>query len=317
MPATGYAQHGASSDTARYREEIAFLASPELNGRAAGTAGADSAAAFIGREFAGLGLRPPFVLCGKERCQRSYYQPFRFDALDAARLSTSDSTLTQNVGGLALGVDPVLRRQIVVVGAHYDHLGRSRAWAKDRNQGTVHPGADDNASGTEAVLELARRFAANPPSRTILFVAFGAEEAGLVGSHLFLEQSPVALDSIVAMLNFDMVGRLDATLEVSGTGTASWWNNLLTSADSIFGEKLVRKPKFAPNSDHASFAARGIPVLHFFTGEHRDYHRVSDTADRINVAGLDQILRLGEGVLRALADGTVGGPDRVPLQPNR
>ncbi len=302
----------AVPDTARYRQEIAWLASPDLGGRAAGTAGSDSAAVYIGREFQALGLLPPFVLCGDAGCSRSHYQPFRFPGEDAARLSAFDSTLTQNVAGLAVGVDPVLRRQIIVVGAHYDHLGRSAAWARDwNNRGAIRPGADDNASGTVAILELARRFALNPPSRTILFVAFGAEEVGLVGSKVFLEASPVATDSILSMLNFDMVGRFRDKLEVSGTGTAPWWDEILTAADTVFGERMVRQPKSSLNSDNASFAVLGIPVLHFFTGKHGDYHTASDVADRINVAGLDDVIQLGEKVLRALTEGDlVGRPPR-------
>lgn len=189
-----------------------------------------------------------------------------------------------------------LADETVIVGAHYDHLGNGGAaslapWTK-----AIHNGADDNASGTAALLEVARQVAArrNPEhARRVLFVAFSAEEMGLIGSERFVAAPPVPLREVVAMVNLDMVGRLrNERLMVSGTGTAKEFTPLVArlAAEHRFRAKL--DPSGYGPSDHATFAARGIPVLHFFTGLHEDYHRPSDDFERINVPGLRRIVGL-------------------------
>ena len=189
-----------------------------------------------------------------------------------------------------------LADETVVLGAHYDHLGQGGAaslapWTK-----ATHNGADDNASGTAALLELARQLAARrDPNRCrrFLFVAFSAEEMGLVGSERFVGTPPVPIASMAAMLNLDMVGRLRSDrLTISGVGTAREFEPL--------ARRLAKHHRFHPRldpsgygpSDHATFAARGIPVLHFFTGLHEDYHRPSDDFERIEIVGLRRIVEL-------------------------
>jgi aminopeptidase YwaD len=202
------------------------------------------------------------------------------------------------------GRDPALAGEVVVIGAHFDHLGRSSTgaldpWARD----AIRNGADDNASGTAAVLELARRFALHPARRSIIVAHFTGEELGLLGSQWFVEHSPVALDSVVAMVNFDMVGRLkDDRLIVYGVGTARELPALIDSAN--VEPKLHVQPVadgFGP-SDHSSFYAKGIPVLHFFTDLHEDYHRASDDVWKINAAGEERVVAVAERVVRAIAD---------------
>ncbi len=193
--------------------------------------------------------------------------------------------------------------EYVVVGAHYDHLGRGGPGAFGP-RGEIYNGADDNASGTAAVLELADRLAEDGSQpRTIVFVAFTGEESGLVGSNHFVAEPPVPLRKIVAMLNLDMVGRMNAdTLYVGGAGTAGNFEEILKAADAQLPVKIkeIGKGGIAP-SDHMSFALRKIPVLFFFSGLHQDYHRPTDDVEKINFPGMVEVIDLGERVILALA----------------
>jgi aminopeptidase YwaD len=202
------------------------------------------------------------------------------------------------------GRDPAAANEYVVLGAHFDHLGRSPASALDPAAGSaIRNGADDNASGTAALLELARLFAAHPARRSILIAHFSGEELGLLGSQWFVEHAPVPIGNVAAMVNFDMIGRLrNDKLIVYGVGTASELPALLDSAN--VEPKLVLsevKDGFGP-SDHSSFYAKGIPVLHFFTDLHEDYHRATDDVERINAPGEARVVALAERVVRAIAD---------------
>jgi Zn-dependent M28 family amino/carboxypeptidase len=182
----------------------------------------------------------------------------------------------------------------------------------------VRKGADDNASGTAAVLELARLFAASPTRRSLVFVTFTGEELGLLGSEYYVEHSPLPLDSAVAMINFDIVGRLrDDKLIVYGVATARELPAILDSANASRaegdGSDGPRSPWQTPlrltalgdgfgPSDHSSFYARNIPVLHFFTDLHDDYHRASDVASKINAPGEAHVVDVAARVVRAIAD---------------
>src|SRR5205823_497308 len=183
----------------------------------------------------------------------------------------------------------------VVLGAHYDHLGRSG--------GVVHPGADDNASGTAVVLGLARAFArAGGAPRTLVFALFAGEEIGLLGSAHYAQHPTVPVDRTIAMLNFDMVGRLrDRKLYVGGVESGVGLRALVSAAANA--EKLeldLGESPFAP-SDHASFYTAGVPVLFFHTGGHDDYHRPGDTADKINAAGMAEVATVGARIAERLA----------------
>jgi len=191
----------------------------------------------------------------------------------------------------------------IVVGAHYDHLGMGGEGSLVPDSVAVHNGADDNASGTAGLLELAQTFVAVPLSdRNLLFAAFAAEELGLLGSAWLAEHLPAEVGTVEAMLNMDMIGRLDDTrsLTVYGTGTSPGWDPLLDRVNDsgAYDFRLSRIPDGYGSSDHASFYARGIPVLHFFTGTHSDYHRPGDDADRLNYPGEERVVRFISALIR-------------------
>ena len=213
---------------------------------------------------------------------------------------------TQNVAGVVRGRDTQLVSEAVVIGAHYDHLGLGRHNALDPDAaGQVHPGADDNASGTAAVLELARAVAARRDDlrRSVIFLAFSGEELGLLGSAYYTAHPLWPLDKTVAMLNLDMVGRVrDGKLYVGGIGTSPEFPKLVEQSNST-GLRLESSRSGYGSSDHTSFYVSDIPVLFFFSGLHPDYHRATDTPDRI---ASGEEARVGELVLRialALASG--------------
>lgn len=275
------------------RRDIEYLASPALAGRLTGTPGNDSAAAYIARRYHALGLTALAL---------DYQQ--HFVARPPVHNAPSPSLPTQNVMAVLPGTDRALREQFVVVGAHFDHLGKSTDGALDPNdKAGVRLGADDNASGTAAVMELARLFARNPAKRSIIFVNFSGEEQGDLGSEYFVNHTPVAIDSIDAMINFDMVGRMrNDRVIVYGVATAKEMVALLDSANLVDPLKVAGQGDGFGPSDHSSFYGKEIPVLHFFTDLHDDYHRVSDTPDKVNAAGEARVVALAERVVRRIAD---------------
>jgi peptidase M28-like protein/PA domain-containing protein len=206
---------------------------------------------------------------------------------------------TANVVAFLRGSDPALAKELVVVGAHYDHVGKNE-------EGEVWNGADDNASGTAALLEIAAALASAPPPRSVLFVAFGAEEVALLGSFYFVENPPIPVARIVAMVNCDMIGRGGEEDLKTSPDEASKANEVFVSglASSPVLEPIVRKAnqgidleitaseKFFDRSDQAAFYAAGIPVLFFNTGEHGDYHGPGDTADKLDYPKAARVARL-------------------------
>ena len=287
------------ADSAVIRRDIEFLASDKLEGRLAGTPGNDSAAAYLATRYRSLGLTE--VVPG-------YLQPFNALSAQDANMGRTAPRPTQNVVALLRGRDPALRDEYVVIGAHFDHLGRSPMFALDPEAGdAIRNGADDNASGTAAVLDLARLLAANPPRRSVIFANFSAEELGVLGSSWFVNHPPVPLERIVAMINFDMVGRLrNDKLIVYGTSTATELKGILDSANAAAAGSVMFRISsggdgYGP-SDQSSFYAKDIPVLHFFTDLHEDYHRATDDADKINAGGEARVVDLALRVARAVAD---------------
>ena len=320
----------AMGDTARIRSDIEYLASDALEGRGTGTPGNDSAAAYLAREYARLGLTKierattcPEMRTGVRECavgRASYLQYFSARSVAAAHAGLPGALPTQNVVAMQPGTDPALRGEYVVIGAHYDHLGRSSFNALDPEaKDAIRHGADDNASGTAAVLELARRFHAAPARRPIIFVNFSGEELGVLGSEYFVDHAPVPLDSIDAMLNFDMVGRLrNDKLLVYGVATATEMRGIVDSAtaqkmrchssydlqqcDPIQPLAVTALGDGFGPSDHASFYAKQIPVLQFFTDMHEDYHKATDVASKINVPGEARVIDYAERIARDIAN---------------
>jgi Zn-dependent M28 family amino/carboxypeptidase len=291
-------------------EDLAYLASPALAGRLTGTPGNDSAAAFIERRYSQLGLKGAFsgASCGTKSCGDRFFQVFRIGAFQREEIDVPINDRTQNVAAMVRGTDTTLNHEYVVVGAHYDHIGRSNALARGfTNTGVIHPGADDNASGTVAVLELARRFAERPTRRSVIVISFSAEELGLVGSEMFLRNIPVPLDSVVTMVNLDMVGRLRNDRMILFAAKDHTRFGLV--ADSVkrlsppIALSFSWKSGTEELSDHATFARAHVPVLGLFTDYHPDYHASGDVASRINYHGLERVVDFTERFVRAIADG--------------
>jgi hypothetical protein len=193
----------------------------------------------------------------------------------------------------------------LVIGAHYDHLGYGDDGSRHRGEPAIHNGADDNASGTAALLELARYYANQDLYRNhnYLFVAFSAEEKGLIGSKYFADHSPIPLASLNYMLNMDMVGRLSESLSlaISGVGTSPAWPKAL-AAIQCYGMTTKTSESGVGPSDHTSFYLKDIPVLHFFTGTHSDYHLPSDDSDKINFEGLSLVTAYIASLINELDD---------------
>lgn len=213
---------------------------------------------------------------------------------------------TYNIVGMVRGTDPTLAGEYVIVGAHYDHLGMGDENSRHATrEAIIHPGADDNGSGTSGVIELAQRLSKAPAKRSVVFMAFSGEEKGLMGSKHWVSTPSLPLNNVVAMINMDMIGRLkDNKLNVHGVGTSAKWQSILDSAVSGSGLKISTSADGFGPSDHASFVPKKIPVLFYFTGLHTDYHRPSDTWDKINYDGEAQILDVVERSVRIVADGS-------------
>ncbi len=285
-PATPAARAGAAQVLA----DVRFLASDALEGRLAGSAAADSAAAYLARRMRRLGLLP-----GGD--SGSYLQHWTIGSTAATREAGDAGLAAENVIGVLPGADARLRGQAVVVGAHFDHLGRGPYGSAAHGDSVhlIHHGADDNASGTAAVLEVARLLAARRPrpARTVVFVLFSGEEEGDLGSAFYADHPDVPMDSTLAMLNVDMVGRMrERRLLALGALSAKEWPALLDSVAAPYRLDLRASGSGWGPSDQNSFFAKQRPVLQFFTDLHTDYHTPADTWDRIDADGIETTARL-------------------------
>ena len=290
------------------RADITYLAGAPLEGRGTGTPGNDSAASFIARRYSALHLasfpqadRPACAkggVTGKAECF-----VFPFVASVAVRNSTPRALKTQNVAALIPGHGP-LASEYVIVGAHFDHLGRDSANARDPEKGhVIHPGADDNGSGTIAVLELARRIARHPTSRSVIIANFTGEELGLLGSEQFANHLPVPKEKVQAMVNLDMVGRMkNDKLIVYGVLTATEMKGIVDSANVAPKLNIAAVGDGEGPSDHAAFYRKDLPVLHLFTDLHDDYHTAADVAEKLNIDGIVRVADFTERVVRTLAN---------------
>jgi len=225
----------------------------------------------------------------------------------------------KNIIAVVEGAGP-LADETVVIGAHYDHWGYG-GWgslAKDKSIKQIHPGADDNGSGTTSVLELARRFAAmkNRQGRRLVFMFFSGEERGLFGSKFYCNREPLfPLDKTIAMVNLDMVGRLndkEPKLKTEGVGTGKGLEALIDSVNKDFGFVLQKSKGGLGPSDHDSFCRKNIPVVFLWTGLHSDYHKPTDTADKINIAGMEKVVSMTEKLVAGLAT-IPERPEYVPI----
>lgn len=284
--------HAGSQITEKMlQQHIRILASDSLLGRKSGTEYERKAADYIRSYFQRLGLN---LLAD------SGFQSFAYTSLNGPKIS-------QNVIAFLEGSDPVLRRECVVIGAHYDHIGKARfPYSRRWLRGGIHYGADDNASGTALMLEMANAIASKKGNfpRSIVFVAFGAEEEGLQGSAYFISHLPREVGKVFAMMNFDMLGRLgkEKKLFVSGFGTADEMEHLLAQIHVFEGLQIIRFPGGKGPTDSQSFYLKDIPVLSFITGLHKDYHTPGDTENKINYEGMvtiaSYVLPLAEELIR-------------------
>ncbi len=212
---------------------------------------------------------------------------------------------TENVVAVLPGSDPYLKNDGVVIGAHYDHIGFGHYGTRTSStEGQIHHGADDNASGTAVLLDLARQLSESDikPARTVVFAAFSAEELGLFGSRHYVNHPAVPLFSTKAMINLDMVGRLrDGRVTVFGTRTAQEFSGIVKSAATELGLEIGESDGIG-RSDHMAFYSKKIPALHFFTGVHSDYHAPGDTWDKLNLEGMAKISELVLATIRSIVN---------------
>lgn len=288
-------QDTVSPAARRVLADVRFLAADAQEGRGVGTAGLVRAGAYLRESFARAGLQASF-------------QDFTISPDAPAVLHTNlGGSATRNVVAIIPGASKALKGEVVVVGAHYDHLGMGGFGALDTNT-AVHNGADDNASGTAALLEIGRSLAQRRPrpARTIVLVAFSGEELGTLGSSYFVQHPvPQPIDSLYAMLNLDMVGRLrNARLMALGAATAKEFPSLLDSLNTPARFDLRASGDGWGPSDHAVFFATRHPVLHFFTDLHEDYHRATDDWDKLNIGGIAQVAQFVADLAFALANRT-------------
>lgn len=241
----------------------------------------------------------------KEMKQTGLLIPMKMSATADLKITRGN---TQNVVGFIEGSDPILKNEYILIGAHYDHLGMGGPGSGSRMPDTVavHYGADDNASGVSTILEVATSIKAMKvkPKRSILIVAFGAEELGLVGSKHFFKDRLVDVKKIKAMINLDMVGRMrvDKILSVGGTGTATEFDVILNTLEPKSKMKFVRNKDGYGPSDHSSFYVEGIPVLYFSTGAHSDYHTPFDTYDKLDYGSMKLVADLTYQTTLSLAN---------------
>ncbi len=286
--ATAAAQASPATDGDALWRHVDWLAADEREGREPGTSGHDAATDYIAVHFREAGVAP-----GGE--EGGYLQRFEVP-LGEGRVAAA-----HNVVAVVPGSDPRLAGEKVVVSAHYDHLGRGRFAPREEERGAIHPGADDNASGVAVLIGLAHELASAPLPRTLVLAAFSGEENGAVGSRHFLSAPGAAAQGIVANVNLDMVGRLgDGPVQVLGTETSPDWEPLIAAASRASGVAARSLAAGAGGSDQQSFINRDIPAVQIFTGGHADYHRPTDTADRIDRAGLAEVKALVAALVRDL-----------------
>ena len=267
----------------RIQEDVAFLANDKLEGRATGSEGERVAAEYIAKRFKQLELTP--------KGSDGYFQSFSFTPKKGPHSeakfteAAADSTIT---GRNVIGFIDNEMENTVIIGAHYDHLGYGDEGSLYRGEKAIHNGADDNASGVSVMLNLADKLKKANTNNNYLLMAFSGEEMGLLGSNYFVKNATIDTEKVNYMINMDMVGRLkDSTLAVYGTGTSPLWSQTINSLNSDF--KLIEKESGVGPSDHTSFYLNDIPVLHFFTGQHENYHKPSDDSELLNYDGMYQI----------------------------
>ncbi|MEP7195108.1 MAG: M28 family peptidase [Saprospiraceae bacterium] len=260
--------------------DVVYLASDDLDGRATGTEGEGLAAIYIVSRMKAIGLKPG--------TSTGWYQGFKIPSNPH-----SENSMELN-GKNVIGYLDRKAKSTIVIGAHYDHLGHGVVGSLAANDHSIHNGADDNASGVASLLWLAEKLSLVKKLKyNIVFIAFSGEEYGLFGSKAYVENPSIPQASIKAMINMDMVGRLNAehTIAISGVGTSSVWRSVLEEIKPTDFNFNYSEGGVGP-SDHTSFYLKNIPVLHFFTGQHKDYHKPSDDSYLVNYEGIVKVSQI-------------------------
>ncbi|MHC4944510.1 MAG: M28 family peptidase [Planctomycetota bacterium] len=290
------AEPPAPVDLDRLKAHVAFLADDHLKGRGLGTPELDEAAEYIARRFGEYGLKP-----GGET--GSYFQAWQ-EKIEREE----EPVLLKNVIAVIPGSDPKLKHEWVVVAAHYDHLGLGWPDVHEGDEGKIHNGADDNASGVAVLLELARMMGGgkSAPIHSIAFVAFTGEEAGLIGSRRFIAHAgPLLSGSVRSMVNLDSVGRLgERKLLVFGTHSAREWPFIMMGCGYVTGLSVENVQKDPGTGDQVAFLEAGIPAIHIFSGIHADYHRPGDDVEKIDFEGMAKIVEFTREAVVHLGDRT-------------
>ncbi|MDG2193709.1 MAG: M28 family peptidase [Polaribacter sp.] len=279
----------------KIKEDVAFLADDKLEGRQTGTPGELKAAEYIKDRFEKLGLT------GKGT--NGFYQDFTFKPKTNPH---EEVKFTENADGTITGRNVVgyldnKAENTVVIGAHFDHLGYGGEGSLYKGEKAIHNGADDNASGVAVMLNLISKLKDKNTNNNYLFMAFSGEEMGLLGSNYFVKNPTINTKAVSYMINMDMVGRLkDSALAVYGTGTSPIFKQVLKSHNTNF--KLIQKESGVGPSDHTSFYLGDMPVLHFFTGQHGDYHKPSDDTETLNYEGMELVSKYIFNIVTDLND---------------
>jgi Zn-dependent M28 family amino/carboxypeptidase len=273
------------------KNDLYYLADDQMQGRETGSKGEEWAAQYIINRFRQLNLQP-------KGDNGSYLQVFDFNKKKSDEDSTPEvqKFSARNV----IGFIDNKAENTVIIGAHYDHLGYGDENSLYKEGKAIHNGADDNASGTTAMIMLAERLKKRNKSCNYLFIAFSGEEKGLYGSSHFVKNPTIDLSKVNYMINLDMVGRMrDSSLVIYGTGTSPAWNETLDKIQ-MKDLKFKKSESGIGPSDQTSFYLQDIPVLHFFTGQHADYHKPSDDADKINYEGMFEVVSFIDSVITRL-----------------
>ena len=286
---------GNDNTLQKLQVDVVYLASNLLEGREAGNPGGELAAKYIASRFESIGLQPKGL-------GGSWFHPFDFQFKSNPHETTGgEQRIGKNVVGFLDNGAP----NTVVIGAHYDHLGMGMPGASLHvGDPAVHNGADDNASGVASLLFLAEYLKnSNLKNNNYLFLAFSAEELGLVGSKKFIENPSISLSNANYMLNMDMVGRLneEKILAINGAGTSPIWKDALVKIQ-VAGIKIKTTDSGVGPSDHTSFYLKDMPVLHFFTGQHTDYHKPSDDSELVNYIGIYDVSMFIVALIKDLND---------------
>ena len=276
-------------------DDVSFLASDQLKGRQTGTEGELLAAGYIKERFKSIGVLP-------KGHAGTYFQTFTFTPRrdPHGEVSFMQSNATNSITGTnVIGFLDNAAPATVIIGAHYDHLGMGGEGSLYRDGEAIHNGADDNASGVAVMLKLAKELQSKEYlGNNYLFIAFSGEEMGLLGSNFYTKNPTIDLATANYMINMDMVGRLneEKALAVHGIGTSPIWSQTIFAANNDF--KLSEYESGVGPSDHTSFYLNDIPVLHFFTGQHSDYHKPGDDTQKLNYQGMESIASYIKNIIK-------------------